>query len=85
MKAQSKSQAASSETIDEDLLIEAIDTLKKQRKRITRRLNYMIRYGKLTKRGICDVLEISRPTLDMRIENHEWTEDEIKKLLTHLK
>lgn len=84
MKAQSNSQENSS-TIDEDLLIEAIDTLDKQRKRITRRMNHMIRYGKLTKRGICDVLEISRPTLDLRIENHDWTVDEIKKLLTHLK
>lgn len=35
----------------------------------------------MTKGDVCDVLEVSRPTLDKRIKHHNWNLVEIKRVL----
>jgi len=51
----------------------------KDRNLVTKRVNDWI--GLYTKSQICDIIGISRPTLDFRLENDNWKKKEIDIIL----
>lgn len=40
--------------------------------------------GTYTKAEICEIIGFSRPTLDLRLKEHNWKHKEIKKILNNL-
>lgn len=46
---------------------------------VTKRVQKWI--GLYTKKEICDIINISRPTLDYRLENNNWKKKEINVIL----
>lgn len=40
--------------------------------------------GTYTKAEICEIIGFSRPTLDLRLKEHNWKHKEIKKILKNL-
>lgn len=66
----------------EELLKKDLDKMLLNKKLASYRVLDFI--GTYTKAEICDIIGFSRPTLDLRLKNHNWRHKELKQILTKL-